>query len=197
MAELCRRAETPGRGRGQTIRADDEGSARPVGALLRDAQRLLEGRHGWRARLRRRGDPAFLGNRRCVSRLRRVPHVAHHSAGRHALQHRPAAPALRYLGEIRLRTDRAARPVRRHHVPGHPHRERAGLFRGIQRARFRSRRRGRGRAHLDLLRGRRALRTVMLRRGAGHAAGGEHLPRRDAPPVAALQVQVQVLGLCQ
>ena len=54
---------------------------------------------------------------------------------------------------------------------------------------------GPGGAHLDVLRRRGALRAVLLRRGQGAPAGDQHLPRRHPPPGAAVQVQVQVLGL--
>jgi hypothetical protein len=54
---------------------------------------------------------------------------------------------------------------------------------------------GPGRAHLDVLRGRGPLRAILFRRGPGAPPGRQHFPRRHAPPGAALQVQVQVLGL--
>ena len=126
---------------------------------------------------------------------RRVPHAARDAAGRHALQHRRAAQDGRHLGEARLGPHRLPRPVRRHHVPGGHQRERAARVRRDQRARLRSRRRGPGGAHLDVVRRRGALRAVVLRRGARAPRRHQHVPRRHPPPLAAVQVQVQVQRL--
>jgi len=174
--------------------------ARPARALVHDAQGVLEGRHGRRVRLRRRRDSALhRGQGReqqaAVPGGRRVPHAARDAAGGDALQHRHPAQALRRLGEARLGTDRAARAVGRHHVPGGDHRERAAGVRRDQRARLRHGRRRPGGAHGDVVRRRGALRAVVLRRGVGAPGGDQQLPRRHAPAVAAVQVQVQVLRL--
>ena len=168
--------------------------------LLQDPQGLLEGRHRRRVRVRRRRhSPLHRGQGRgqqaAVSRRRRIPHPARDAARRHALQHRRAAQDGRHLGEARLGPDRVPRPVRRHHVPGRDQRERAAGVRRDQRAGFRPRRRRPRRAHVDVLRRRRALRAVLLRRGLGAPHRDQQLPRRHPPAVAAVQVQVQVLGL--
>ena len=93
--------------------------------------------------------------------------------------------------------DRLPRPERRHHVPGLLDRERAEGLRRAQRNRLRPRRRRPGAPHIDELRWPRALRDVLLRRGQGAPLGDQRVPRRDAPPGAAVQVQVQVLRLRQ
>ena len=147
LAEFRHRPEAAGQGQGLHGRPD--GSA---GAFLRNAQGLLERRHGRRLRLRRRRDPAL---HRSQGRERqagvpgrgRVPHAARHAAGRHALQHRRAAQAVRHLGKARLGPDRLPRPVGRHHVPGRDQRERAEGLRRDQRARLRPRRRRARGAH--------------------------------------------------
>ena len=90
---------------------------------------------------------------------------------------------------------RLPRAERRHHVPGRALRQGPGRLRRDQRARLRPGRRRPGRAHLDVLRGRGALRAVVLRRGGRAPHRPQQLHRRHPPPVAALQVQVQVLGL--
>ncbi len=195
VAEFRHRPQAAREGQGLRRRP-----ARPARALVRDAQGLLEGRHRRRVRLRRRRDPALhRGEGRVrqadVPRRRRVPHAARHAARRHALQHRRAPQAGRRLGEARLGPHRVPRPVRRHHVPGRHQRERAAGVRRDQRARLRLGRRRPGGAHLDVLRRRRALRAVVLRRGARAPRRDQQLPRRHPPPLAAVQVQVQVLGL--
>ena len=87
------------------------------------------------------------GQQAAVPGRRRVPHAAGDAAGRHALQHRRPAQDGRHLGEARLRADRVPRPVRRHHVPGRDHRERAARVRRDQRAGLRPGRRRPGGAH--------------------------------------------------
>ncbi len=85
---------------------------------------------------------------------------------------------------------------RRHHVPGLQHRERAAGLRRFQRDRLRPGRRRPGAAHLDVLRRLGALRDESCYDEAARAAQRhQHQPRRHAPPVAAVQVQVQVLRL--
>ena len=197
MAEL-RHGTEASRG-GQGLRRRPAGPAR---AFLQDPQGLLEGRHRRRVRIRRRRhSPLHRGQGReqqaAVPGRGRVPHAARDAAGRHALQHRRAAQDGGHLGEAWLRPHRVPRPVRRHHVPGRDQRERAAGVRRDQRTRLRLGRRRPGRAHVDVLRRRSALRAVVLRRG--HRAPHDHqqLPRRHPPAVAALQVQVQVLGLPQ
>ncbi len=101
----------------------------------------------------------------------------------------------RHVGAPRLGAHRLPRPERRHHVPGRALRQGAGRLRRDQRAGLRPGRRRPRRAHLDVLRGCGALRAVVLRRGRRAPHRPQQLHRRHPPPVAALQVQVQVLGL--
>ena len=170
LAELRHRLEAPRQGQG--LRRRPPGPAR---AFVQDAQGLLEGRHRRRVRLwRRRDSPLHRSEGReqqaAVPRGGRIPHAAGHAARRHALQHRRAAQDGRHLGEARLGPDRLPRPVRRHHVPGRDQRKRAAGVRRDQRARLRPGRRRPGGAHVDVVRGRRALRAVLLRRGARRTA---------------------------
>ena len=185
VAELRHRPQASGQGQGLRRRP-----AGPARAVLQDPQGLLEGRHGRRVRLwRRRHPPVHRGQGRrqqaAVPGRRRVPHAARDAARRHALQHRRAAQDGRHLGKARLRPHRVPRPVGRHHVPGRDQRERAAGVRRDQRTGVRPGRRRPGRAHVDVLRRRRALRAVVLRRS--HRAPHDHqqLPRRHPPAVAA------------
>ena len=88
VAELRHRPEAAARHRRRAICADDERPARPARAFLREAPRLLEGRHGFGVRLRRRRDPALLRSRRQIPGLEGIPYPARSAAGRHALRHR-------------------------------------------------------------------------------------------------------------
>ena len=166
VAELRHRPEAAARRGHPEQPGDDERPSGPARALLRGAPRLLEGRHDFGPRLRRRHHPAVLGSGRQVSGLERIPHPARHAAGGLPLHHRPAAQDGRHLGRARLGPDRLPRPVGRHHVPGLLVGSRAAGVRRAQRARLRPRRRRPGAADRDVLRRPRPLRAVVLRRGA-------------------------------
>lgn len=107
--------------------------------LMKDLLGQLEGSYETRRGYWKGGTVGVSGygagvDRRRVSRIGRVPHAAAHSAGGNALQYRPPPLAVRHLGETRLRSDRAARPMR-HHAAGLPQRERPALLRRSECAR--------------------------------------------------------------
>ena len=190
VAELRHRAEAPG------AREQHDGRpARPARAFLQDAPGLLERRHGLGVRLWRRHHPALLRSREHVPGVQGVPHAARAAAGRQPLHHQAAAPALGLLEQVGLRADRVPRPDRQHHVHRHDHREHAAFLRRDQRVRLRPGRRGPLRAHRHVVRRRGALRAVVHQRAPHSPHAGQQLHRRHAPPGAALQVQVQGLGL--